>query len=305
VPGYQTWDKITYIMFDYHSRPSNPLTAFLEASAKLLDIAGGENIRPEDYSAFTRNSEERNYWADLCDRVHRIAFAFDRLCELTDVHHEAAKEMKKRLDEADAVQLSAEMLQADGRWHVETDVLTFYIYYELKSGTDMLKKQEIAPGGSSELEYALKARDRFLAHPEFCRVAPRANRAKSIPARGFTRCEIASLRQWDSVTQNVYLAKLNMSEPIDREAEVRRNSEMILRKQRNEELSEQDVVRIKAFGVREPDLEKAIEELAALLDSGTLPKIASACAEAINRFGFEQIPDGPRFVYRLWSANHS
>ena len=287
-------------MFDYHSQPTNPLVGFLETSARLLDIAGGENIRAEDYAAFTRNSEERNFCADLCDRVHRIAFAFDRLCELTDVHNEATEERKRRIDEGGAFQLSAEMLQADGRWHVETDLLTFYVYYELKSVADMLEQWNIVPGSPSELEYALKARDRFLAHPEFCRVAPRANRMKSLPEKGFTCCDIASLRQWDSVTQTEYLAKLNMSEPIDREAETRRNSEMILSQKRNEKLSEQDVVRIKAFGVREPDLEGAIGELAVLLNSGTLPKIASVCAEAISRFGFEQIPGGPRFVRRLW-----
>ena len=287
-------------MFDYHSQPTNPLVGFLESSARLLDIAGGENIRAEDYAAFTRNSEERNFCTDLCDRINRIAFAFDRLCELTDVHNEAAKERKRRIDEGGAFQLSAEMLKEDGRWHVETDLLTFYVYYELKSVADMLEQWDSVPGSASKLEYALKARDRFLAHPEFCRVAPRANRQKSLPEKGFTRCDIVSLRQWDSVTQTEYLAKLNMSEPIDREAEVRRNSEMILSQQRNEKLSEQDVVRIKAFGVREPDLKGAIGELAVLLNSGALPKITSVCAEAISRVGFEQVPGGPIFACRLF-----
>ena len=99
---------------------------------------------------------------------------------------------------------------------------------------------------------------------------------KSLPEKGFTRCDIASLRQWDSVTQTEYLSKLNMSEPIDREAENRRNSEMILSQKQNEKLSEQDVVRIKAFGVREPALEGAIGELAVLLNSGTLERVSNA-----------------------------
>jgi len=74
---------------------------------------------------------------------------------------------------------------------------------------------------------------------------------------------------------------------------------VILSKQRNEKLDHEQVVRIKAFGVREPDLESAIRELALLLKSNALSKIASVCADAINRFGFEQIPDGPIFACRL------
>jgi hypothetical protein len=73
----------------------------------------------------------------------------------------------------------------------------------------------------------------------------------------------------------------------------------ILSQQPNEKLSEQDVIRVKAFGVREPDLERAIRELAVLLNSGALSKIVSVCAEAISRFGFEQIPEGPIFVCRF------
>jgi hypothetical protein len=286
-------------MFDYRSPPTNPLGAFLGAGVALLNIAGGEDIPPAAYAAFTRNSEERTFCTDLCDRVHRIAFAFDRLCELTEIDNTISRQRKERFDDLGQYQLTAEMLQDGGRWDVETDLLTFYIYYELKSVTDMLRQWDLEPTSGSELQYALKARDRFLAHAEFCRVSPRANRGKCIPRKGLTQCDIASLRQWDSVTQAEYLKKLNMSEPIDREAEVCRNNKIILSRERNEKLTEQEVIRIKAFGVRELYLEKAIGELAQLLDPGALSRIRSVCNDAITNFGFEPIPDGPTFVCRL------
>jgi hypothetical protein len=286
-------------MFDYRGQPTNPLSSFLQASAKLLDIAGTGNVPAKDYDAFTRNSEERNFCADICDRIHRIGFAYDRLSELTKEHHDTTAERNKGRNESGRYELSVEMLQADGRWDVETDVLSFYIYYELKSVADILEQWTIVPASGSELEYALKARDRFLAHPEFCRVSPRANRAKSIPVNGPTRCDIASLQQWDSITQSEYLAKLTMASPANREAEVRRNSSTILSKTRNERLTEEEVTRIKAFGAREPHLEKALEELAQMLCIQALPKIASVCTEAINKFGFEQIPEGPIFSQTL------
>ena len=183
------------------------------------------------------------------------------------------------------------MSQAEARWHSETDVLTFYIYYELKSIADMLAQWAIMPVAGSDLEYALKARDRFLAHPELCRVSPRYSRTKSIPVGGgFTRCDIASLRQWDAITQSVYLAELGMSEPIDREAEVAKNSAMILRRTANERLDHRDVIRIKAFGVREPDLDRAISDLAEILAGLAIQRMISIHRESLQRFGFEQFP---------------
>lgn len=286
-------------MFDYKSPTSNPLAEFVRKGSALLNIVGGEQVAAAAYSAFTRNSEERTFCTDLCDRVHRIAFAFDRLCELTDLDNERAAQRRQVLNEQDRYELTEEMLQSSGRWDVETDLLTFYIYYELKSVIDMIRQWNIEPTNGSDLEYALKARDRFLAHPEFCRVSPHSNRGKVIPQKGMTQCEIASLRQWDSITQTEYLRTLRMSEPIDREAEVCRNNTIISGRRRNERLTQEEVMRIKAFGVREPNLERAVAELAMILESGALPRIKEVCDCAINDFGFEPIPDGPTFVTRL------
>src|SRR5438094_9873815 len=97
------------------------------------------------------------------------------------------------------------MSQAEARWHSETDVLTFYIYYELNSIADMLAQWAIMPVAGSDLEYALKARDRFLAHPELCRVSPRYSRTQSIPVvAAFHWCYIDSVRRWVATTQHVY-----------------------------------------------------------------------------------------------------
>jgi hypothetical protein len=92
------------------------------------------------------------------------------------------------------------MLQAQERWDLESDSLAFYIYYELKSVADILGQWNIVPTAGSALEYALKARDRFLAHPEFCRIGPRSNRSKALAERAPAFADIASLQQWaDSV----------------------------------------------------------------------------------------------------------
>src|SRR5207247_979827 len=205
-------------MFEYLPRKDNPLDSFLKQASVVTDVVQASAIQALQYPEFTRNSEERNFCLDLCDRVDRIAYAYDRLCEL-------------------------------------------------------------------------------------CLVSPRYSRTKSIPVGGgFTRCDIASLRQWDAITQSVYLAELGMSEPIDREAEVAKNSAMILRRTANERLDHRDVIRIKAFGVREPDLDRAISDLAEILAGLAIQRMISIHRESLQRFGFEQFPGvgGPTFSVRIF-----
>lgn len=45
---------------------------------------------------------------------------------------------------------------------------------------------------------------------------------------------------------------------------------------------------MKAFGLREPDLPKALEELADLLQKDALPRIDAVFEEAVKVFGFER-----------------
>ena len=290
-------------MFEYVSRKDNPLDLFLKQASVITDVAPTSAVPISDYTEFTRNSEARKFCLDLCDRVDRIAYAYGRLCELSLISERLSNQRRREEDAGGTYTFTSEMQQAEANWHSETDVLTFYIYYELKSVVDMLAQWKIVPVSKSELEYALKARDRFLAHPELCRVSPRYNRAKSIPVGGgLTRCDVASLRQWDTITQSVYLAELGMSEPIDREAEVAKNTRIILGRIANERLDPHDVLRIKAFGVREPDLERAIRDLDELLLGPAIQRIEHIHKEAVERFGFEQFHGvyGTPFEARLF-----
>ncbi len=289
-------------MFEYFPRKDNPLDSFLKQASVVTDVAQASNIEASQYPEFTRNSDERNFCLDLCDRVDRVAYAYDRLYELSLVSEQLNDQRQRERDSEGTYRYTTEMSQAEARWHSEADVLTFYIYYELNSIADMLAQWKITPVAGSELEYALKARDRFLAHPELCRVSPRYSRTKSIPiGGGFTRCDIASLRQWDTITQSVYLAELGMSEPIDRETEAAKNSRMILKRTANDRLDQHDVIRIKAFGVREPDLDRAIRNLAEILVGLAMQRMISIHTEALQRFGFEQFPDvgGSTFSVRI------
>jgi hypothetical protein len=288
-------------MYDYRVTQGNPFAGFLKAASKMLNIAGSsEPIDASDRSAYARNADERNFCEDVCDRIQRMAFAYDRLCELSIEYWKMSDELDQNRDENGRCEIAPQMLQAQERWDLESDSLTFYIYYELKSVADILEQWTIVPPANSALEYALKARDRFLAHPEFCRIGPRSNRSKVLPrgpAPAFSH--IASLQGWETIVRDEYLAQLQITTTYDINQEATKNRRILLSRQRNEKLSSEEVLRVKAFGAPEPDLGRALKELAVLLDSSALPKIATVSAEAVNRFGFEEIPDGPFFSHRF------
>jgi hypothetical protein len=287
-------------MYDYRVTEGNPFASFLKASFRMLNIAGScEPIVASDRSAYARNADERNFCEDVCDRIQRIAFAFDRLCELSIEHWKMSDELNQNRDENGCCEITPQILQAQERWDLESDSLTYYIYYELKSVADILEQWTIVPGASSALEYALKARDRFLAHPEFCRIGPRSNRSKVLSKGAPVFSNIACLQQWETVVRDEYLAQLQITTPYDNQQEATQNRRILLSRQRNERLSNEEVLRVKAFGAPEPDLGRALKELAVFLESSALPKIANVSAEAINRFGFEEIPDGPVFSQRF------
>jgi len=287
-------------MYDYRVTEGNPFASFLKAASRMLRIAGSsEPIAGSDQSAYVRNSEERNFCEDVCDRIQRMAFAYDRLCELSVEHWDMSEELNRNRDENGRCEITPMMLQAQERWDLESDSLTFYVYYELKSVADILGQWAIVPAAGSAFEYALKARDRFLAHPEFCRIAPRSNRSKALGKGTPAFSEIASLQQWETVVRDEYLAKLQITTRYDQQREAQKNRQILLSKPRNERLRDDEVLRVKAFGAPEPDLGRALRELAVMLTSSVLPKITNVSAEAISRFGFEEIPDGPWFSQRL------
>jgi hypothetical protein len=285
----------------YRSAVGNPFEEFLAVADRAMNIGIRATRLPAiavaQRTEFTQNVEQRNFCADLFARIERVAFSFDRLCELTVDHHTFEDAIDASRDAGGKHTYSEQEMRAMARWHTETDVLRFYIYYELKSVIDMLEQWRISLVNGSELEYVLKARDRFLAHPEFHRVTPHAYRGKEIPYKtGFTRCYIAGLQQWDSVTREEYLSKLGLVGHVEfrqQTKEAEDNEAMIRSTTRNEKLTAEQISRLKAFGVREPELEKALREFATELLPKTLKRFEEIHEEALCRFGFERGPGGP------------
>src|SRR4029077_7541249 len=63
----------------------------------------------------------------------------------------------------------------------------------------------------------------------------------------------------------------------------------------------EEITRIMAFGVRDADVEKAVAELAIVLQDQFLPVVEKLAKEAFARFKLEPCPDGPAFSVK-WSG---
>lgn len=120
--------------FPKHPAASNPFNGFLASCERRMsvgraqDVVSGSDLRV--VQGYTENQEEMNFAFDFVGRVQRIAFAYDRLCELTVEHYTRRDKWEPAFKEKGAYTPSPEETEAEARWNLETDLLTFYIYYE-------------------------------------------------------------------------------------------------------------------------------------------------------------------------------
>ncbi|HYX27333.1 MAG TPA: hypothetical protein VE863_02105, partial [Pyrinomonadaceae bacterium] len=235
--------------------------------------------------------EDRNFAEDLVARVEQLSHAFVRLCELSNEHFVISEEIRRGQPHPNAIDLSKvspSLLKRDQDWRAEVEMITSFAHYELKSVVDMLKQWGVNVD-KPELLYIAKTRDRFLSHPQSGGVMRKPRRSISIPYDGGpVEGSIAGLNSWGPISREQYLQFLNLAPPIDEEGERRTNEQLCLSHKRNEQFSEPEVVRLKAFGLREPNLTKALAELSDLLQTDALPKIDALYEQAVNVFGFER-----------------
>jgi hypothetical protein len=273
----------------------NPLNKFLDSARSRLKIAWSaaaqQRIAPAQYEGFTLNGEERNFAEDVVVRAEQLSYAFDRLCEL-GIEHFEINDLKKRNQLSpqgiDLSLVNPSVLEREERWRRDVDIVTSFAHYEIKSVVDMLKQWGIKVN-TPELQYLMKTRDRFLVHPHRGGVMRMARRSLGIPFDGGpVQASVTGLTSWGPITRDHYLKVLNLTPPIDDNKERLANEQILLSGRRNHELTEAEIVRLKAFGLRDPDLPKALTELADILEKSALPKIEAAFQEAVTAFGFER-----------------
>jgi Protein of unknown function (DUF2934) len=275
------WFSAESLVNEY--RQASPFDAFLRKATKALNsptIARGMRNDVE----YARVIEERRYLIDVLDRVEMLAFTYSRLKALSGLYREAEAQMDTAKRVTREEPLSWEMPD-EIAWRrdyraLEARVLGSFVYYELTSLAHMLKglKVQIPQG---ELQYLVKARDKFLAHPMFCGRVRNAHGAMSIPQVGLLLAHVVHADETDPVLLDYYSSSYAPKSAAE-EARLRgENETLILSARRNSEFSPDEQLRLKAFGIREPNLEASLEEMASLLLTSALPEIERISAQPI------------------------
>jgi hypothetical protein len=156
---------------------------------------------------YVRVIEERRYLIDVLDRVEMLAFAYSRLKALSGRYREAEAQIETAKRVVREKPLTWEVpdeiaWQRDHR-AVEARVLGSFVYYELSSLAHMLEvlKVQIPQG---ELQYLVKARDKFLAHPLLRGRVRNAHGAMSIPQDGLLLAHVVHSDETDPVLLDYY-----------------------------------------------------------------------------------------------------
>ena len=261
----------------------SPFDEFVrKAAAALSNPTLARGVR--DDVEYARVMEERRYVIDVLNRVEMLAFAYSRLNALSGLYRDAEAQMDttKRVAREEPLtwEVPEEVVwQRDCR-ALEARVLAAFVYYELTSLAHMLKALNVPiPGG--ELEYLIKARDKFLAHPMFGSRVRNAHGAMTIPRVGLLHAHAIHTDEADPLLLDHYSSSFAPRNAAD-EARLRdENERLILSRKKNSEFSARERLRLKAFGLREPELEVSLNQMAKLLLASALPEVERIAAQPI------------------------
>lgn len=283
---------------------------------RLLDLYPDDEkpIPLDSVEAYRQNIEIRAFADDITERLIALAAAYDRLCELNQElwdYREGSPIWDSPKEGTGAGRQwhpDREWLQDEAHRWAEVDVETSFVQYELYSVTGMIQalvgrdaRDCVVPPGS-EVEYAIKLRDRLLTHPKLGGVVRLAARGGAYGGGGGPVHLDAGLGGQHE--ERFLLARLTdpTARPTERDSqEARKRNEAVIRSGTwNERLSAEQVRDILAFGARSANVERALDEFAGIVRSHFLPVVDAACSEAVTRFGLARPPEGPTTIVEIW-----
>jgi hypothetical protein len=261
----------------------SPFDEFVrKAAAALSNPTLARGVR--DDVEYARVMEERRYVIDVLNRVEMLSFAYSRLNALSGLYRDAEAQIDttKRVVRQEPLtwEVPEEVVwQRDCR-AIEGRVLAAFVYYELTSLAHMLKALNV-PIQGVELEYLIKARDKFLAHPMFGSRVRNAHGAMTIPRVGPLHAHALHADEADPLLLDHYRSSFTPLNSAD-EARLRdENERLILSSKQNSKFSARERLRLKAFGLREPELALSLNEMANLLLASALPEVERIAAQPI------------------------
>jgi hypothetical protein len=266
--------------------------------AQFLNVAHSEfrKIQPEPevltdsglLPRFVQMSEDRSFVFDIVDRIQALATAFDRLHELSELYVQFDS---KRLEAIDAQRFSDparvqcevphELDHGLDRCRLEAQALVAFAYYELSTLATLLRDW-LAPSPGSRLEYLIGVRNKILAHPR--RDGRVKNSRSALTIGPILHAHLVGAQGWIPLIRDWYIKELTTSgNKPDDEAGANANVALLRdRKKRVKDLTPEEILRLKAYIIPEPDPLESAREMATLLRSKFSPEITRVCTARVR-----------------------
>jgi hypothetical protein len=179
------------------------------------------------------------------------------------------------------------LVQEDERTLVAIDAFTSLVYYEIASVAGMLRQLSIGLDTVPEVRFLIKVRDRFFSHVHLARVTRGPRGGWTLPSQGILMRDVVALNSWSSEDlRDLGPKSLTIGSP-EWVAQRRANEELVLSAKQNEKFTADELLALRAAGVRECHLELALHQLGELLVDAAIPLIFAETQRAIREFGFE------------------
>jgi hypothetical protein len=266
----------------------NPLTKFLtDAESVFLSIKAEPDIHsdPALTSKFVGIAERRRFIFDIFDRVESLATALFRLHELCEAYRQldAARQRatsEQRLNDPQRLcfDVPDEVHSGINKCHREARVLVAFLYYELTTLVSLLRPW-LTPSVGSHLEYLVGVRNKILAHP---RRDGRVKQSSSTLAIGpILHAHLLGANSWIPLIRDWYLKELSVR--LDDTAGTAANVALIRDgRRKTRDFKPEEILRLKAYDIPEPDLLGSAREMAGLLELNFLPEIEEACRATVK-----------------------
>jgi hypothetical protein len=274
----------------------NPFTNFGTTGKRLTDIfCKAKAIPDSQFAEFITNQKRLEFLRNLISRVEVLAYDYDSLCKLTDKIRDCDNKIYAVPTESGqpgVITTSKKLANERDQFLIEADAFISLIYYEVTSVVSMLRQLGIPLDIAPEVLFLVKVRDRFLSHVRLSGVGPKSRRGYALQENGLVRLDVVALSSWsyDEVlmlgNRSLEIGSPEWHEQWDEQWDEQRerNEELILSKKKNEDFTQDDITNLMAAGVRECELELALNQLGSLLEIHVLPIIEQESDKAIQRF---------------------
>lgn len=268
---------------------TNPFARFLsDARTEFDKIPPEPNVSSDAslHSRFVEICEARSFVFDIVDRAETLATAFDRMRELLESYLRFDAEKMKCIQEqrtADpgrsTFHVPEEFQRGMDRCHREAQTLTTFAYYELSTLVSLLAYR-FSPTSQSELKYLVGVRNKILVH---ARRNGRIKNSKSKLTLGpILIADVVGGESWIPLIQDWNKKRLIVL-GVDWDDETGAEKNVALLRGPGWVKTPAEILQLKSFMIREPDLIESAREMAHLLQTNFIPEITRACTARVEK----------------------